>query len=102
VTRTPKAPTELAADMMIHPSPPAKQMNRPVANLKLLDATVAHPPSQTVPLGFNKRLMIDLKCLALQAQHTPQNHEGKKEGRSTQIDTIVATTTERKCALMHN
>jgi hypothetical protein len=99
----PEAPTKRPADIMIRLSPPTKQTNQPVTKLQLLDITIPHPPSLTVPPGFNERL-IDLKHLAIFADRShlksmKEKYQGKNTSSATQIDTI-ATITERNYALI--
>jgi hypothetical protein len=100
----PDAPAKRPADIMIRLSPPAKQTNQPVAKLQLLDITMPHPPSLTVPPhGLDERL-INLKTLAFFADRShiasmKEKHQGKTTTSATQIDTI-ATITERNYALI--
>jgi hypothetical protein len=100
----PDAPAKRPADIMIRLSPPARQTNQPVTKLQLLDITMPHPPSQTVPPhGLDERL-INLKTLALFADRShiasmKEKYQGKTTTSATQIDTI-ATITERNYALI--
>jgi hypothetical protein len=100
----PDAPAKRPADIMIRLSPPTKQTNQPIAKLQLLDITIPHPPSLTVPQhGLNERL-INPENLALFADRShlasmKDKYQGKTTSSATQTETI-ATITERNYALI--
>ena len=100
----PDAPSKRPADIMIRLSPPAKQTDHPIAKLQLLDITIPHPPSLTVPPhGLNERL-INPEHLAIFADRShlasmKDKYQGKTTSSATQTDTI-ATITERNYALI--